>query len=126
MMSQQSFCNLLALALVAVQVAYAQFPDCANGPLKDNLVCNTAADAVSRAKALVNLLTLDEMVAHSVYNFTGIPRLGLPPYSWWNEDLVCLFLKYVRLVLIILYYSARYWKRPVSLWSELFRSWPAV
>lgn len=40
-----------------------------------------------RAKALVFQMTLEEKVCQMVYNAPAIPRLGIPPYNWWNEAL---------------------------------------
>lgn len=40
-----------------------------------------------RAKALVSKMTLEEKVNQMVYNAPAIPRLGIPPYNWWNEAL---------------------------------------
>ncbi|KAJ7902063.1 glycoside hydrolase family 3 protein [Mycena olivaceomarginata] len=55
------------------------FPDCVNGPLKDNL------DPVARAKAVIALFTDEELIHNSVHESDGVPRLGLPPYNWWSE-----------------------------------------
>ncbi|KAK8199701.1 putative xylan 1,4-beta-Xylosidase [Phyllosticta capitalensis] len=63
------------------------FPDCANGPLKDNLVCDTSATPKSRAAALVAALTLEEKFNNTGNTAPGVPRLGIPPYQWWNEAL---------------------------------------
>ncbi|KAJ7828208.1 beta-xylosidase [Mycena olivaceomarginata] len=43
-----------------------EFPDCVNGPLKNNAVCDTLS-------------------TNSVHQSDGVPRLGLPPYNWWSE-----------------------------------------
>ncbi|KAG9992687.1 1,4-beta-D-xylosidase, partial [Aureobasidium melanogenum] len=55
--------------------AQGGFPDCVNGPLSNNTVCDKSADPVARAKALVAALP------------PGVPRLGLPVYQWWQEAL---------------------------------------
>ena len=88
-MPQISLRKTVAVAAALSHAAIAAFPDCANGPLKSNLVCNPAADPVSRAKALVDVLTLEEMANNTVNGSPGVPRLGLPPYNWWSEALVC-------------------------------------
>ncbi|KZW02642.1 glycoside hydrolase family 3 protein [Exidia glandulosa HHB12029] len=67
--------------------AWADFPDCVNGPLKDNLVCDTTASHTARAQALINEFTLDELVNNTINTSPGVPRLGLPAYQWWSEAL---------------------------------------
>ncbi|KAK7005714.1 glycoside hydrolase family 3 protein [Favolaschia claudopus] len=61
------------------------FPDCVNGPLKDNAVCDPTKDPITRAKAVVSLFTTAELIANSVHQSDGVARLGLPPYNWWSE-----------------------------------------
>ncbi|KAK6455970.1 glycoside hydrolase superfamily [Scheffersomyces xylosifermentans] len=63
------------------------FPDCENGPLKDNLVCDFHADPYDRARAVVSLFTLEELFNNTGNTSPGVPRLGLPPYQWWSEGL---------------------------------------
>jgi beta-glucosidase len=41
----------------------------------------------ARAENLVSLLTLEEKVDQMMNAAPGIPRLGIPPYEWWNEAL---------------------------------------
>ncbi|KAI0072248.1 beta-xylosidase [Panus rudis PR-1116 ss-1] len=78
--------NSFVSAQVNPPITYS-FPDCANGPLKTNAICDTSKDPLTRAKALVNAMTVDEMV-NNTDNFSGgAPRLGLPPYQWWSEAL---------------------------------------
>ncbi|KAJ7811988.1 beta-xylosidase [Mycena olivaceomarginata] len=62
-----------------------EFPDCVNGPLKNNAVCDTSQDPVTRAKAVIALFTDEELIHNSVHQSDGVPRLGLPPYNWWSE-----------------------------------------
>jgi hypothetical protein len=84
---------MLSLAVhlsLFLTVCHAAFPDCANGPLKGNLVCDTTAGYKDRATALVAEFTLAELASNSVNSASGIPRLGLPPYNWWSEALVSL------------------------------------
>ena len=77
-------------ALLASRAVWAySFPDCANGPLRDNTVCDTTKDPITRAKALVSLFTVDELIANTDNGSPGVPRLGLPSYQWWSEGLVC-------------------------------------
>ena len=63
------------------------FPDCKEGPLSNNLVCNTSANYYDRAQALISLFTLEELIANTQNNAPGVPRLGLPNYQVWNEAL---------------------------------------
>ncbi|KAF5386307.1 hypothetical protein D9757_008583 [Collybiopsis confluens] len=72
---------------LTVTGAIAAFPDCTNGPLANNTVCDTSANFVDRAKALVAEFTVADMIANTGYQTPGVPRLGLPPYIWWNEAL---------------------------------------
>ncbi|TAQ91464.1 hypothetical protein B7494_g236 [Chlorociboria aeruginascens] len=77
---------IIALAALASSVT-ADFPDCVNGPLKNNRVCNMALDPNSRATALVSLFTLEEKIQNMGSTSPGVPRIGLPLYQWWNEAL---------------------------------------
>nr|AMW64957.1 beta-xylosidase [Thermoascus aurantiacus] len=63
------------------------FPDCVNGPLSSNLVCNTSADPQARAASLVSLFTLEELINNTGNTAPGVPRLGLPSYQVWSESL---------------------------------------
>jgi len=79
--------HLLLLAFVRSCLAGA-FPDCANGPLATNLVCDTTASPMDRARALVANMTVEEKIANTVNQAPGVERLGLPAYNWWSEALV--------------------------------------
>lgn len=79
---------LLFFAFLALVRAQAAFPDCVNGPLKNNTVCNTSASTKDRASALVAALTNEEKFNLTGSNSPGVPRLGLPAYEWWQEALV--------------------------------------
>ncbi|KAL1969892.1 hypothetical protein VTN77DRAFT_7401 [Rasamsonia byssochlamydoides] len=68
-------------------VVSATFPDCTQPPLKDNAVCNTSLDPISRATALVAAFTFEEKINNTQNGSPGVPRLGLPPYQWWSEGL---------------------------------------
>jgi len=50
-------------------------------------VCNSTANYWDRATALVDLFTVEELVANMGNNAAGVSRLGLAPYNWWNEAL---------------------------------------
>lgn len=41
----------------------------------------------SRVDNLISLLTLEEKVDQMLMNTSGIPRLNIPPYDYWNEAL---------------------------------------
>jgi beta-D-xylosidase 4 len=76
-----------ASAQSAEDRAARYFPDCVNGPLSNNTICDTSADPLTRATALVKAMTLEEKFANTDQNQPGAPRIGLPPYIWWNEAL---------------------------------------
>ncbi|KAF2720710.1 glycoside hydrolase family 3 protein [Polychaeton citri CBS 116435] len=63
------------------------FPDCQDGPLKNNTVCDTTADPLERARALISLFTVEEKLNNTGSVSPGVPRLGVPPYQWWQEAL---------------------------------------
>ncbi len=42
---------------------------------------------MSRAKALIGQLTIEEKIKNTGSTSPGVPRLGLPPYEWWQEAL---------------------------------------
>jgi xylan 1,4-beta-xylosidase len=50
-------------------------------------VCDTSLSIEARATALVDAMTLEEKVANVQNTASGVPRLGLPAYQWWNEGL---------------------------------------
>lgn len=89
-----SFSNMLELIgicftiFVLGAIAQSAFPDCTNGPLKNNTVCNPNASTRDRAQALVSALTLEEKLSLTGSASPGVPRLGLPAYQWWQEALV--------------------------------------
>lgn len=85
------FGKVLLLLPLLVSPIYAAFPDCVNGPLATNLVCNTSANFMDRAKALVAEFTLADMISNTGYQTPGVSRLGLPAYTWWSEALVSLW-----------------------------------
>ena len=75
----------LGLLATGASAAGNLFPDCQNGPLASNGVCDTKASPAERAQALVKAFTTEEKF-HLVGNTSpGVPRLGLPSYEWWRE-----------------------------------------
>ncbi|OAA62902.1 beta-xylosidase [Niveomyces insectorum RCEF 264] len=82
---------IAAVPFLATAPAPAQammtFPDCVNGPLANNTVCNPRAAPAARAAALVKAMTLNEKLVNLVNTSPGAPRIGLPPYEWWSEAL---------------------------------------
>ncbi|KAL9229517.1 hypothetical protein vseg_004975 [Gypsophila vaccaria] len=63
-----------------------QFP--CNPPHQNSYTyCNTTLATSVRTNSLISLLTFPEKLHFLCNNFTGIPRLGLPPYQWWSESL---------------------------------------
>jgi len=78
----------LAIAIsYLARSASADFPDCINGPLKSNGVCDMTLDATARAQALIAELTSDEKISNLNNGAPGVSRLGLPSYQWWSEAL---------------------------------------
>ncbi|KAK5996323.1 Exo-1,4-beta-xylosidase xlnD [Cladobotryum mycophilum] len=82
--SSQSQPDLFPQTLASLDMS---FPDCANGPLKNNLVCNTSANYVQRVETLISLFTLEELINNTQNSGPGVPRFGLPAYQVWNEAL---------------------------------------
>lgn len=74
-----------AQALLVTAATADLFPDCVNGPLKNNTVCNTSASIQQRAAALVAALTNEEKFNLTGSTSPGVPRLGLPSYVWWSK-----------------------------------------
>jgi xylan 1,4-beta-xylosidase len=78
--------SVLALfGLLAVPAAADLFPDCVNGPLAKNLVCNTNASVNARAQALISAMHNDEKFNLTGNTSPGVPRLGLHSYQWWRS-----------------------------------------
>ena len=48
---------------------------------------NPEVDLESRVDDLISRLTLEEKVDQMLMNTSGIPRLHIPPYDYWNEAL---------------------------------------
>ncbi|KAF2868570.1 beta-xylosidase [Massariosphaeria phaeospora] len=62
-------------------------PDCANGPLKLNRICDVNASPPERAAALVAAMQTSEKLDNLMSKSKGVSRLGLPAYNWWGEAL---------------------------------------
>jgi beta-D-xylosidase 4 len=82
----------VALANFAAAQFNYSFPDCTNGPLKSTVVCNTSKDPATRARALIQMFTDEELTQNTDNVSPGVARLGVPPYQWWSEALVSVFL----------------------------------
>ena len=48
---------------------------------------NPSVPTEERIMDLISRLSLDEKAQQMMHNAPGIPRLGILPYSWWNESL---------------------------------------
>lgn len=84
-----AFLAALAVGASSVQAAPPYgFPDCGDGPLKNNAVCDVTQDPFTRATALIDLWTDQELTNNTVNSSPGVSRLGLPAYNWWSEGLV--------------------------------------
>jgi hypothetical protein len=55
------------------------------------MCANFGSAPLERAKSLVALYTLEEKINATSSGSPGVPRLGIPPYQWWNEGLHGLF-----------------------------------
>ena len=59
--------RLFVLAVLASMAwSLLEFPDCENGPLANNLVCDATAPPADRAAALVEAMTIDEKLKNLV------------------------------------------------------------
>ena len=75
---------VLAIAgFAAAQLTGRGFPDCSQGPLKNNKVCDLSLDPLTRATALISAFTTDEKLNNTGHVSPAVPRLGLPAYTWW-------------------------------------------
>jgi beta-glucosidase len=68
---------ILALCLFVQHICFAQ-----QYPFQD-----TTLDIETRVDDLIGRLTIDEKLSLLEHQNPAIPRLGLKPYSWWNEAL---------------------------------------
>jgi beta-D-xylosidase 4 len=91
----RSFTLPAAALLLSAQHVTAQFgftwkftyPDCENGPLAKNTVCDTSASPAARAAALVAAMPLSDKFQNLVDRSNGSKALGLAKYEWWSEAL---------------------------------------
>jgi len=65
MLSKQSVAAVALAALPCLGNAFS-YPDCVNGPLAKNLVCNPQASDADRAAALVAAMNITEKLAQLV------------------------------------------------------------
>lgn len=79
--------TIAAIANIASAQFNYSFPDCANGPLKSTVVCDTSKDPATRARALIQMFTDEELTQNTDNVSPGVPRLGVPSYQWWSEAL---------------------------------------
>ncbi|KAK4463728.1 glycoside hydrolase superfamily [Cladorrhinum samala] len=82
-----SIASGLAPFACAIELPFQFYPDCANGLLAGNQVCNATLSPPERAAALVAALTINEKLGNLVSKSKGAPRIGLPAYNWWSEAL---------------------------------------
>src|ERR1700689_1678833 len=84
-MKTKIFAAAIFLAIATIGIAppiFAQdtVPD--NAPYKDPKL-----PTEQRVKDLISRMTLEEKAAQVGHTAPAIPRLGVPEYNWWNEDL---------------------------------------
>ncbi|KAF1936402.1 beta-xylosidase [Clathrospora elynae] len=82
-----SLSALVLLGASLVATTHAIGPDCVNGPLKSNKICDVKATPSQRAAALVAAMETQEKLNNLMSKSKGVPRLGLPAYNWWGEAL---------------------------------------
>ncbi len=75
------------LSVVGAQLTGRGFPDCTKAPLKGKPVCNQNLDPLARATSLIKEWTLEEKLNNTGHVSPGVPRLGIPAYTWWQEAL---------------------------------------
>ncbi len=66
MKTSQRLMWLLTSAFAANGVQGFQYPDCVNGPLANNTVCDAKAEPTARAAALVKAMNITEKLANLV------------------------------------------------------------
>jgi beta-glucosidase len=84
----------LSLSLLPACLAQSSIPPPAAPPTEDQIESaaslpfrNPDLAIDKRVDDLVSRLTLEEKVSQLIDRATGIPRLDIPAYSWWNEGL---------------------------------------
>lgn len=81
------------LALTGIPIMGQGTPQAAPGPGTENSqsakppYLDPALSSDQRAKDLVSRMTLEEKISQMQDVAPAIPRLGIPPYNWWNEAL---------------------------------------
>ena len=78
---------VLILSVVFSVLAVAQSETQASSDLANAKFRNPALPAEERVNDLISRMTLEEKVSQMRDRAAGIPRLGVPPYEWWNEGL---------------------------------------
>ena len=76
--------SLASAVLGAQQAADEKQPSCGAAACP---FLNPALAPDERAKDLVSRMTLDEKVSQMQDVAPAIPRLGIPAYNWWNEEI---------------------------------------
>ena len=79
--------RLLAARGVAAQTQEQRAAPAAGQESGDRPWLNASLPLEQRVDALVSRMTLAEKVSQMVNDAPAIPRLGIPPYDWWNEAL---------------------------------------
>ncbi|KAK4128066.1 glycoside hydrolase family 3 protein [Parathielavia appendiculata] len=77
----------ISAAVYGLNAPFQTYPDCRNGPLAQNKVCDRSLPPAQRAAALVAAMVNEEKLQNLVSKSNGAPRLGLPAYNWWSEAL---------------------------------------
>jgi beta-glucosidase len=67
---------ILVVAIIGISSSMAQ-----------DIYLNPEADLDQRVEDLISKLTLEEKVDQMLMSTSGIPRLNIPPYDYWNEAL---------------------------------------
>jgi len=65
-MKLSSVTYFVALAFSTLELSRAALPDCVNGPLKSNKVCNVTESPANRAAALVEVMQSSEKLQNIV------------------------------------------------------------
>ncbi|KAH8594194.1 beta-xylosidase [Bisporella sp. PMI_857] len=80
-----NFTSLISVFRAAGQIR--PLPDCTSEPLSSVRICDVSAPALERSTSLVHLFTVEEKFNALKLYIPGIERLGVPPYTLWNEAL---------------------------------------
>src|SRR2546423_3298618 len=80
--------RLISLAATFILTAAATFAQQEPAPQAAKpLYLDSSAPLDQRVHDLVSRMTLEEKASQMKDVAPGIPRLGIPPYNWWNEGL---------------------------------------